>query len=368
MKIKKHSIGYNTVSSVDGVISAKGVKSKPNDIQIFGYTHEVGEGEKSPDNPYTLVSLDSGNVNLYSEDKLSTFIVDSASKAKRKGLSLPTPKSKFYCVHWDNNAKTPIAYKLVNKETTEIGTYQWTRKSTLINVPFGYELLIYDASGNGTTISAFTEKENLMVLDSSMMPDAYISDEHSITLTNNETTIQVPIPFQLNSVEGVSDYIYKDDDGDWKLNQKCQKYEFTGKENFTIQSINTFGIANFITNDLKYKKFSLCVCSHLEQQNTTISNTKNEGIYPVETSSLYLRIHQNRCSTVDALKTYLAEQYHLNVAITLAYYLYTPITHVLSNYAQELLNSFVLENKNNISVEGNPQLSITGYLQNKRGD
>jgi hypothetical protein len=35
MKIKKHSIGYNTVSSVDGVISAKGVKSKPSNIQIF---------------------------------------------------------------------------------------------------------------------------------------------------------------------------------------------------------------------------------------------------------------------------------------------------------------------------------------------
>lgn len=256
MKIKKHSIGYNTVTSVDGIISTRGVKSKPNNIRIFGYTHEIGEGEKSPDNSYQLVSLDSG----------------------------------------------------------------------------------------------------AMTVDG-------VDYEHSIKLNNSGKTIQVPTPIAFSSVEGVSDYIYKDDDGDWKLNQKCQKYEFTGKENFTIQSINTFGIANFITSDLKYKRFSLCVCSHLEQQNTTISNTKNEGIYPVETSSLYLRIHQNRCSTVDALKTYLTEQYHLNVAITLAYYLYTPITHVLSDYAQDLLNSFVLENKNNISVEGNPDIKITGYLQ-----
>ena len=64
MKIKKHSIGYNTVSSVDGIISTRGVKSKPNNIQIFGYTHEIGDGEKSPDNSYQLVGLDSGNVNL----------------------------------------------------------------------------------------------------------------------------------------------------------------------------------------------------------------------------------------------------------------------------------------------------------------
>lgn len=255
-QLKKHAIGYNTVSSVNGVISARGVKSKLNNMEIYGYTHEVGEGEKSPDNPYILESLDSGAMS-----------VDG------------------------------------------------------------------------------------------------VEYEHSIKLTNNDKTVQVPTPIAFNSVEGVSDYIYKDDDGDWKLNQKCQKYEFTGKENFTIQSINTFGIANFITNDLKYKKFSLCVCSHLEQQNTTISNTKNEGIYPVETSSLYLRIHQNRCSTVDALKTYLAEQYHLNVAITLAYYLYTPITHVLSDYAQDLLNSFELQNNNEIFVEGNPDLKISGYIQ-----
>lgn len=363
-QIKKHSIGFNTISSVDGIIKAKGVKSKPNNIEVYGYTHELGEGEKSPDNPYVLKSLDNGNVNLYSEDKLTTHKVNSATGAIRTGIKLSTPKSGYYCVRWDENTGTRgISYKLVNQTTGIIDGYKMFYVNSFVKVPHGYDIIFYDTGGVGTQKYAFTERTNLMILDSPIMPDEYITDEHSIVLSNNDKTVQVPTPIAFNSVEGVSDYIYKDDDGDWKLNQKCQKYEFTGKENFTIQSINTFGIANFITNDLKYKKFSLCVCSHLEQQNTTISNTKNEGIYPVETSSLYLRIHQNRCSTVDALKTYLAEQYHLNVAITLAYYLYTPITHVLSDYAQELLNSFVLENKNNISVEGNPTFKITGYLQ-----
>ena len=61
--LKKHTIGYNTVSSVDGIINARGVKSKPNNMEIMGYTREVGEGEKSPDNPYELMGLDSGKIN-----------------------------------------------------------------------------------------------------------------------------------------------------------------------------------------------------------------------------------------------------------------------------------------------------------------
>ena len=51
-QLKKYSIGYNTISSVDGVINARGVKSYPNNLEIYGYTHEIGTGEKSPDNPY----------------------------------------------------------------------------------------------------------------------------------------------------------------------------------------------------------------------------------------------------------------------------------------------------------------------------
>jgi hypothetical protein len=365
-QIKKHAIGYNTVSSVDGIINARGVKSKPNDIRISGYTHEVGEGEKSPDNPYTLVSLDSGNVNLYSEDKLSTFIVDSASKAKRKGLSLPTPKSKFYCVHWDNNAKTPIAYKLINKETAEIGTYQWTKKSTLINVPFGYDLLIYDASGNGTTISAFTEKENLMVLDSSMMPDTYISDEHSITLTNNETTIQVPVPITLKSVDGVSDRIVKKDDGyyvekniqDIIVNEETsiamreQQNNHT-KFNINIKNGRVISSSKISCNKLKVKS----VGKNDFDLEYIRSSTR---LYPnlLVAYMLTSRFTTNDTATENEILAYLKDN-----PMEIQYQVENPYYLKLSDYAQELLNSFTLQNNNKIWIEGYPNLKISGYIQ-----
>lgn len=364
MKIKKHSIGYNTVSSVDGIISTRGVKSKPNDLQVFGYTHEVGEGEKSPDNPYVLKSLDSGNVNLYSEDKLSTFIVDSASKTKRKGLSLPTPKSKFYCVHWDNNAKTPIAYKLVNKETAEIGTYQWTRKSTLINVPFGYELLIYDASGNGTTISAFTEKENLMVLDSSMMPDTYISDEHSITLTNNDKTVQVPVPVCLNSVGGVSDRIIKKEDG-YYVEQNIQDI-IVDKISSVREQQNGYTKSNINIENGKVTNANKIVCDKLLSKNIwsdifTLEYIRNSvSAYPdlVVAYMLTSRFTTNSTATANEISAYLKDN-----PIRILYQVENPYYLKLSDYAQTLLNSFTLQNDNEISVEGYPDIKISGYIQ-----
>lgn len=254
--LKKYSIGYNTVTSTNGVISAKGVKSKPNNLEIFGYTHEIGEGEKSPDNPYELVSLDSG-----------AMTVDGVNYA------------------------------------------------------------------------------------------------HSIKLNNNYRTIQVPTPVALNAVGGVSDYIFKDKNGVWNLVQKCQKYELTGKENFYIQSTNKYGIVNFCTTDFEFKRTLECVCSHLKPQKTLIPSTKNEGIFAAENRYLYIRIHQNRFSTVNALKTYLAEQYQSNAPVALVCYLYTPIEYILSDYAQDLLNSFTLQNNNVIFCEGYPDIKISGYIQ-----
>ena len=260
--IKKHSIGYNIVSSVDSVISAKGVKSKPNDIQIFGYTHEVGEGEKSPDNPYILESLDSGAMS-----------VDG------------------------------------------------------------------------------------------------VKYEHSIILTNNNTTIQAPIPVRLRSVEGVSDYIFKDTDGIWKLMQNCQKYEFTGDETFSIQSTNAYGIVNFVydlkipaTRDIK------SICSHYVNQVTLIANTTTTGYTlgnknSTNSTVVFFRISNEILSTTSELKAFLLSEYNTKKPVTILYKVRIPIVHVLSDYAQELLNSFVLENKNNISVERNPTFKITGYLQ-----
>ena len=260
--LKKYSIGYNTVTSTNGVISAKGVKSKPNNLEIFGYTHEIGEGEKSPDNPYQLISLDSG----------------------------------------------------------------------------------------------------AMTVDS-------VDYEHSIVLSNNDMSIQVPVPISLNNFRSINDYIFKDSDGIWKLIQNNEKYIYIGTESISIQSINNFGIVNFlhVIDNAVYEHASV-ICNLLKAQTSVIADTNSEGFLRTRSSStrsklLYLRIKLERASTVEEFKTFLAEQYENGTPLTIIYQLETPITHVLSDYAQQLLNSFEVQNQNKIFVEGYPSIKISGYIQ-----
>lgn len=260
-RLKKHAIGYNTVSSVDGVISARGVKSKPKNLEIFGYTHEIGEGEKSPYNPYVLQSLDSGAMNI-----------------------------------------------------------------------------------DG------------------------VNYEHSIVLSNNDMSIQVPVPIPLNSVEGVSDYIFKDSDGVWKLKQLCQVFN----------SNDYLNLITFVNSqDDGSNVYKLGNPTLISSQGQNISFAKSNMVKVIPSSEnqtnickifirekdifIYLRYFPNiypQFSSVDTLKDWLTDN-----PIELIFVSLTESDHILSDYAQDLLNSFTLQNNNKIFVEGYPDIKISGYIQ-----
>jgi hypothetical protein len=89
----------------------------------------------------------------------------------------------------------------------------------------------------------------------------------------------------------------------------------------------------------------------------------NSICFRIEPYDNTIYIKSTSFTTKDSFMSWLLEQYTIGTPLIIIYQLKTPIVHTLSDYAQELLNSFVLENKNNISVEGNPTFKITGYLQ-----
>lgn len=377
MEIKKHSIGYNTITSVDGVISAKGVKSKANNLQVFGYTHEIGEGEKSPDNPYQLVSLDSGNVNLYDANNITDIQVTNDGSL-RKGILIESSyfKSKNCCIYFDLNESTGISKTSIGiniKFLYKNGQYEVFKPTNFIDYPRKIEItdtvekiLIYEA-GSGANGRYFDLYKNLTILDTSILPTETITEEHSITLTNNNTTIQVPIPVPLYSVEGMSDYIFKDTDGIWKLMQNCQKYEFSGNEDCKVYE-NVFYINDAI-KDYQNEKRIVCTSNSYTGIKNQISafemtsQINNSICFREKPYSNVIYIKSTSFTTKNSFMSWLLEQYKIGTPLIMIYQLKIPIVHTLSDYAQELLNSFVLENKNNISVEGNPTFKITGYLQ-----
>ena len=260
MKLKKHAIGFNTVSSTDGIVSARGVKSKPTDLQIFGYTHEVGEGEKSPDNPYQLVSLDSGAMSV-----------------------------------------------------------------------------------------------------------AGIDYQHSIKLNNGDMSIQVPTPVALHSVAGKSNILTKNG-SIWGIKVRTSVFN----SNDYIDTLKYHGESSTGTHvyrigDISPEaelqgNISVCISNFLKIVPRSIDMDNIAKLFRIgDKKWLYIRYQHSvypQFSSVQTLKEFLLEN-PIEIVFPADAETFIP----LSDYAQQLLNSFTLQNTNRIFVEGYPKLKISGYMQ-----
>lgn len=378
MKIKKHSIGYNTVSSVDGIINARGVKSKPNDIQISGYTNEIGEGEKSPDNPYELISLDSGNLNLYSEDKITNIQVTNDGII-RKGFAIDASefKSKYCSIYFDEENSSQISLvsqsRGINiKFLYKNGTYETFKAKNFIKsirtdkITEDVEKVIIYNGGADAHAEYFSFYIDLMILDSPIVPNEYITDKHSIALSNNNTIIQVPVPIALKSVDGVSDRIIKKDN-EYYIEQNIKTIVADDKASLAIrEQKNNYTKFNINIANGRVISSNKIVCNKLIVKPTTkndfdleyirsaISSYPNIIVAYMKTS----RFATNSTATKDEILAYLKDNH-----IETQYQVENPYYLKLSDYAQDLLNSFTLQNNNKIWVEGYPDIKISGYIQ-----
>ena len=103
-----------------------------------------------------------------------------------------------------------------------------------------------------------------------------------------------------------------------KLVRMTELIEYDGTENWSLQSINNNGIANFQIIVTRYIG-SIGMCDTLQLQKTTISNTNTEG-FMTNNNSLFIRINTTRgISTLETFKEFLANKH-----IFILYALSTP--------------------------------------------
>lgn len=104
-----------------------------------------------------------------------------------------------------------------------------------------------------------------------------------------------------------------------KLVRMTELIEYDGTENWSLQSINNNGIANFqiiVTRNIS----SIGMCDTLQLQKTIISNTNTEGFMINNNNSLFIRINTTRgISTLETFKEFLANKH-----IFILYALSTP--------------------------------------------
>ena len=102
---------------------------------------------------------------------------------------------------------------------------------------------------------------------------------------------------------------------------------FNGSETWYLQSINSYGIANFYIDLDHYPAANFkSLCNSLPPQTSLIAVTETEGYFVHQSgSSVFIRIFSSRASTVEEFKTWLASN-----PIQLVYSLATPQTYQLT--------------------------------------
>ena len=140
---------------------------------------------------------------------------------------------------------------------------------------------------------------------------------------------QATLPYELNAIpvssggnvtidgqQYIADYV---DVERGKLVRMTELIEYDGTENWSLQSINNNGIANFQIIVTRYIG-SIGMCDTLQLQKTIISNTNTEGFMINNNNSLFIRINTTRgISTLETFKEFLANKH-----IFILYALSTP--------------------------------------------
>lgn len=153
----------------------------------------------------------------------------------------------------------------------------------------------------------------------------------TVKITNEDGTQfkTVTIPYTLNAIpvqsggnvtidgqQYVADYV---DVERGKLVRMTELIEYDGTENWSLQSINNNGIANFQITTTRYIG-SIGMCDTFQLQKTIISNTNTEGFMINNNNSLFIRINTARgISTLETFKEFLANKH-----IFILYVLSTP--------------------------------------------
>ena len=167
---------------------------------------------------------------MYSVDKITDIQVTNEG-AIRKGIELDVSKfrsgyiSIFHTSNIDISDNT-WSQKGINIKFFRNGKYdKWTDWCLVLNsrteqIPEDVsKILLYETNASN---AGFDIYQDLTILDSPILPTEPVTDEHSIVLSNNDKTIQVPTPIALNCVEGVSDRIVKKEDGYYYIEQNIQ--------------------------------------------------------------------------------------------------------------------------------------------------
>ena len=136
--------------------------------------------------------------------------------------------------------------------------------------------------------------------------------------------------------------------GDYYKEENIGEKIFNGSENWTLQSINEYGIANFGCQHNLNAKYGIINCNYFIHVNTEIANTKRSCTL-WQTYYCYMRIEKEKASTVEEFKQWLSTH---NTVVD--YQLNNPTLEKLGTLTKEQLDMLVtFKSYNNVMINTN---------------
>lgn len=237
------------------------------------------------------------------------------------------------------NSGSTSKYMLYVVKKSKYGTltyYQNVSKDNEINIDEGDTLRIFIRVLSGVTVS------------DTIYPMLRLSTETDDTYVEAKKESYI-MPIQQEMLEG--DYIDTVEHHEWR------KVVLDGTENWNLQSINSYGLANFNykTGQSEVKvKFNV-LSNYFKAQTTSMAQTTNEGIFMQWSNEFFIRIKSNKASTIDEFKTFLKSKYDEGNPVVVYYKLATPINLALteeqSNIQSQLTNNSNYLSQTNLSTD-----------------
>lgn len=135
-----------------------------------------------------------------------------------------------------------------------------------------------------------------------------------VTISNNDNSESKTLPVSLGNIElckidNYQDYLYKSN-GKWYKYNAINKMVLNGSEIWGLQSINSYGIANFQKSqsvDTIPGQANLSFCDTFSPQTTLISAAKDVGYFLNTAKVLFIRFDSSIANTAATFRTWLSQ-------------------------------------------------------------
>lgn len=197
----------------------------------------------------------------------------------------------------------------------------------IANVESNKDYYLSQSGTNSYQLDYLTEYDNI-ISSVNIVSGHIVTPETCVKIRVNASSVDI-INYKIQLNEGTIQRTYYPYIKKPSIIQYIKTITLTGDENWQLQSVNSYGIANFQFVHNLNAMSDLVISNYFIAQTSLITDTQTEGI-KFESNQIFIRINSSDISTVTALKSWLKEKSNNGNPVKVYYVLKNPIITALS--------------------------------------